>query len=105
MPVELRRRILARQLVRQGDWHPVLLIAAARPLAPLESARVSPQRRARNGDHAVFAALGGADGQLRGLQVHVLDSQVKRLAHAQAATVEQPHDQACGKKRRRSGWS
>ncbi len=97
MPVELRRRILARQLVRQSNWHLVLLIAPPHRSRRLDLLAQVLEGRTRNGDNAVFAALGRADDQLRGLQVHVLDPQIERLVHAHAATVEQPHGQACGK--------
>ena len=97
MPVELRRRILARQLVRQGNWHLVLLVAPPNRLRRLDL--LAQVLQGIEHGMATTRSLPPlcADGQLRGLKVDVLDPQVERLAHAQAATVEQPHCQAGGK--------
>jgi len=62
-----------------------------------------PRRSQSRGRIGQLRAAGAGPGELRAARrsrhwpVHVLDPQVERLAHAQAATVEQPDGRAGGK--------
>jgi hypothetical protein len=54
------------------------------------------RQRARQCHHSVLSAFGAQDRNGGRLQIHVLDSQVHRLRHPQAAAIEQPRHQIGG---------